>query len=298
MSILEEEAISLLVEQNPELTGKKIGLVFADLPRNNMRPFLCESLSLRAGKYNFILVNTDYPSDSNSELKIIKDANDTHEISGFIIWATSNFDQYAGRYLEEQNIPFILVSHVSDIFQGRYNEVCTPLDATSLAIEHLVQEGAKKIGFVLGEKMNDTVYVQQRYMCYRNILLENNLNVYEPIAIPDYRDPHENTRTDQEIANEIKKFDAVFTATDFLMGLLYKRCFDANIRVPDDLLIASIDNTVLSECLDITSLEQNFPKIAATAIDLLASIFLNPEQEHKQYIVQSELVIRSSSQRK
>ncbi len=297
MTILEDKAISLLLEGHPELIGKKIGLSFIDLTSNNLHPILCESISSRAGKYNLIVFNTDYANDSYSEQEVIKNAVETHDIAGFIIWPSTNFDQHAAKYLDAKGIPFILVPHVSDIYQGQFNEVCTPIDATSLAIKHMVAEGAKRIGFVIGDKTNHTVYVQQRYMSYRNILLENNLSVFEPICIPDQPGRPSFTAYSETIIQNLRKFDGIFTATDFLMGLLYKRCIDAGISIPHDLLLTSIDNTPTAQCLDVTSIEQNFPKIALKAIDLMVEILLNPQHPKTQLTVPSELIIRSSSQR-
>ena len=298
MTILEDEAIDLLLKNNPELIGKKIGLVFYNLPSNTMRPELCENISSRAGKYNLILFNTDYPTDSHHELKIIQEANETHDISGFIIWPSTDFDQYAGKYLQEQNIPFVLIAHVSDMYQGKFNEVCAAIDSTSLAINHFIEQGAKKIGFLIGDKTYNTVYIQQRYICYRNTLLENKLPVYEPICIPDLPETESFSAFDENIVNEVKKYDAVFATTDFLMALLYKRCVDGGIKIPDDLLFASIDNTLQSLCLDVTSIEQNFNKMAKSATDMLASLLVNPEQKARQLTVPSELIIRSSSIKK
>ncbi len=295
MTILEDEAIDLLLENHPELVGKKIGLVFYNLPSNTMRAQLCENISSRAGKYNLILFNTDYPTDVHHELKIIQEANETHDISGFIIWPSTDFDQYAGKYLQEQNIPFILIAHVSDMYQGKFNEVCAAIDATSLAINHFIEQGAKKIGFIIGEKTYNTVYIQQRYICYRNTLLENKLPVYEPICIPDQPEIKSFSAYDEKIVTEIKKYDAIFATTDFLMALLYKRCVDGGIRIPEDLLLASIDNTLQALCLDVTSIEQNFNKIAKSATDMLVSLLVKSDQKARQITVPSELIIRSSS---
>ncbi len=297
MSVLEDSTITNLLENNPELIGKRIGLVFFNLPTSSMRAELCESISRRVGTYNMILFNTDYPVDSHNELEIIKEAKETHDISGFIIWPSANFDQYAGKYLTREKIPFVLVPHVSDIYQGQFNEVCTPTDATSLAISHLVTEGAQKIGFLIGEKTYNSVYVQQRYMCYRNVLLENNLNVYEPLCIPDHPEEENFQKFDQKIISQVQKFDGIFAATDFLMALLYRRCVNGGIRIPQDLLLTSIDNTPIALCLDVTSIEQNFPLIAFKAVDLIISLILNTEQSTQQFTVPSELIIRSSSKK-
>ncbi len=297
MSVLEDSTIATLLEKNPELIGKRIGLVFFNLPTSSMRAELCESISRRVGTYNMILFNTDYPVNSHNELEIIKQAKETHDISGFIIWPSANFDQYAGKYLTSENIPFVLVPHVSDIYQGQFNEICTPTDATSLAISHLVSQGAQKVGFVIGENTYNSVYIQQRYMCYRNVLLENNLNVYEPLCIPDRPGKESFHSFDPKIISEIQKYDGIFAATDFLMALLYKRCVDGGIRIPQDLLLTAIDNTPTSLCLDVSSIEQNFPLIAFKAVDLMISLILNPNQPAQQFTVPSELIIRSSSKK-
>ena len=296
MPILDDNAISLLLQNHPELLGKKIGLVFFNLPTNSMRAELCESISRRTGSYNLILFNTDYPTDSHSEEEIIRKAHETHDISGFIIWPSTNFDQHAGEYLEKKGIPFILIPHVSDIYQGRYNEVCTPIDATSLAIQHMVDQGATKIGFIIGEKTYNTIYVQQRYISYRNVLLENNLNVFEPVCLPDKPEEEAFLKYDADIIRNLNRFDGVFAATDFLMGLLYKRCIDSGLKIPKDFLLSSIDNTTLAQCLDVTSIEQNFPKIALRAVDLLVSLIINNNKERTQICIPSNLVVRSSTQ--
>ena len=295
MPILDDNAISLLLQNHPELLGKKIGLVFFNLPTNSMRAELCESISRRTGTYNLILFNTDYPTDSHTEEQIIRKSHETHDISGFIIWPSTNFDQHAGEYLTSKNIPFILIPHVSDIYQGKYNEVCTPIDATSLAIQHMVDQGATRIGFIIGEKTYNTIYVQQRYISYRNVLLENNLNVFEPVCLPDRPEESNFQSYDEDIINSIKRFDGVFAATDFLMGLLYKRCIDSGMKIPEDFLLSSIDNTTLAQCLDITSIEQNFPKIALSAVDLIVSLILKQNTETTQITIPSKLVIRSST---
>eukprot|EP00831_Metopus_contortus_P000699 TRINITY_DN10256_c0_g1_i1.p1 TRINITY_DN10256_c0_g1~~TRINITY_DN10256_c0_g1_i1.p1 ORF type:complete len:151 (+),score=16.53 TRINITY_DN10256_c0_g1_i1:178-630(+) len=68
-AMLNTNDIEVILHNNPLLKGKKIGIVFMDLPRNNLHPFLRESFTFQAGKYNLIQINANYSVSSKSELE-------------------------------------------------------------------------------------------------------------------------------------------------------------------------------------------------------------------------------------
>lgn len=295
MTNLTDDQIEEILENNPGLAGKKIAIVFLNLPRNTLHSHLRESLAFQTGKYKFVIINANYSTSSQGELKEIQNINRLHDIAGYIIWPSPSFDQYAGVYLQENNIPFVLIPHISEIYEGKYNQVCTTTEATSLAIDHLVSQGARKIGFVIGEKVSNTSFVQQRYHSYINALKVHNLPAYDPITIPDTSEDQNHYKSHPEIARVINVYDGIFAATDFLMGLVYKNCIDAGIRIPDDILLTSIDNTIMSKCFDVTSIEQNFPVLAHQAVNRLVELILNPDEKPQQISIPSDLIIRGSS---
>lgn len=88
---------------------------------------------------------------------------------------------------------------------------------------------------------------------------------------------------------------SVFAANDYMALGALKACFDASLRVPDDIAVAGFDNVVGADYFQppLTTVSMPFPELGVRAVDLLVELIRGGEPQN--LVLPVSLVVRSSS---
>lgn len=169
-------------------------------------------------------------------------------------------------------------------------------ESTKKALSHLYVTGKKK--FSLINHSSDYKFARERKRAFKDFLNEYGLEYNQSfdIALPEF---------DYSLAVSAIKFmlsqkdrpDAIFTTSDVFATAAIKAAATLNINVPNELSIIGFDNLAIDEMIapSITSVKQPRFIIGSTACEFLLEKIRHPEIPNKQYLLDTELIIRDST---
>jgi LacI family transcriptional regulator len=210
--------------------------------------------------------------------------------------ATENFDHFLK--IKERGVPLVIfdrandelgVSHVViDDFQGAYK-----------AVEHLIQQGCKRIAHFTGP--NKVSIYKERFRGYKEALLNNNIAFESSLVIESNLLLEDGQKSMQKLLKLSKPVDGVFSSSAFgAMGAL-QVCKMNGISVPKQVAIVGFSNETFTLFSDptLTTVEQHSLEMGNTAAQLFFDQ-LNAKSENKNFIPQKivltpTLIVRESS---
>ncbi len=153
-------------------------------------------------------------------------------------------------------VPYVLIDNFGGVKQG---------------MEHLLDKGYKKIGFVTVDM--ELVQVQERLQGYRETLRENGISVKnKQILKLGYSSPREESiGAIRRFIQENKGMDAIFFSTNYLGILGLESIAGLGLKIPDDMAMICFDDHDIFRLYPpgITVVQQPIEEIAKTAMGLL-----------------------------
>lgn len=201
--------------------------------------------------------------------------------------------------LLSKNVPLIFfdrkknINNVSSItiddFKGAYE-----------ATTHLIKQGCKRIGH-LSNNRNLEIF-KNRYLGYKQAIIDNGLEFDENIVIECYSDVQEGREKIKMLLEREKSIDAIFSSSDFSALGAIQEIKSQGLRIPEDICVVGFSNEPFTKFMElsITSVDQSPIEMGRIA----AQIFLeevNNEvniKSEKHVVLSPELIIRKSSQKK
>lgn len=159
------------------------------------------------------------------------------------------------------------------------------------AVEHLIQGGARRIGFYTGP---DT---DPRFRAYQEALAQAGL----PTEVIELY-PVERSVARRRLRDYIRERgcpDALFCKNDDIAMGAYRALRDLGLRIPEDVALVGCDGIEDVEYLDtpITSIVQPVEEMCRLAWQFLENRVHQPDRAPQQATLQAHLVIRESSSR-
>ena len=198
--------------------------------------------------------------------------------------------------LQERGIPIIF-------FNTYYPNLSIPhvsLDDVAVgkaATEYLLSLGHRKIGGIF---KNDDGEGLCRYQGYQEALIQAGLPIEEgQVCWVDTVMLREMLKKDTWILDRLEDCSAVVCYNDEVAYMLTELCGGKGIRIPQDLSIASIDNSRLTELAPVPLTSVHHPmealgeKTALTLLDMIANPEANPLDF--TYEFQPEITVRNST---
>lgn len=217
-------------------------------------------------------------------------------VDGLIV--ISGTYQFGFEYKEDnQGIPFICIDREpkdksqtifisSNHYQGAFE-----------ATEALIQAGAKKPAIVMYRRQSSSA--KERLKGFQDALKKNNIN-YDETTMCFTIDPNTPDHQEKELANFFKKhpkIDGVFGINDNIAVDLLELLPKLNKKIPSDIKVIGFDDIPQNRYTSpkLTSVKQNIPKIAQTAVKNLLAMMNDPiAQKGSSEIIPVELVRRDS----
>ncbi|MCM8788934.1 MAG: LacI family transcriptional regulator [Candidatus Omnitrophica bacterium] len=272
------------------ITGKTLTIgIIQPYP---LSPFFVELV----GKIHFLLRKKNYvcisiESGLGKELNEVLDIFLTRRVDG-LICLISFIDLEKIIHIKMENIPGVFYHEDPDL----------PVDLVAvdtykggtLATEHLINLGHKKIGF-LGKGHNEQT--DRRFLGYKHTLLKNGLGIDERLVIPGYGDFKTGYEGMKKILALKDRPTAIIAHNDVVAIGAMSAIHEAKLRIPQDIAIVGFDNIENSKYLSepLTTIEFSREEIAKKLVEML---FFRLDKtngiEYKKFIVEPKLVIRSS----
>lgn len=193
--------------------------------------------------------------------------------------------------LKRLGIPFVLINSKNEYIDSSYvvfNDFKAGFDVTN----HLIDYNHKKIAII--SKLDD-LQGKERLRGYLKALEDNYLyNTY----IYTFSSKEENMVVEQ-FFNDYKKnkVTSVVCYNDNLASIVIKLAKNNNVNVPEDLSVVGIDNSQISENLNITSYSHPKSKLGTKSAEIILDLIYKNKKEYEKYVFQGNLVIRNSSKK-
>ena len=138
-----------------------------------------------------------------------------------------------------------------------------------LAAQHLIANGHRKIGLIMGEPSKTTV--KNRYQGFVNALQENGLSLNENWVKQGYFEPEDGYQCAREILAQTELPTAIFCFNDVMALGAISAIQEKGLRVPQDISIIGYDNIHASRFYSpaLTTIHQSKSRLGKRAIELL-----------------------------
>jgi GntR family transcriptional regulator of arabinose operon len=159
-----------------------------------------------------------------------------------------------------------------------------------LMCEHLIKQGARRVGFLAREGSAATV--DDRISGCREALFTHGIDL--PVSRIMRGDPADLTALSEWIKSQ--KLDAILCANDLTAAKLMRSLHGLGISVPADLKIAAFDDVRYAELLPVplTTLRQPCPEIGAAAVAAMLDRIANPGLPPRSILLNGQIVVRVS----
>lgn len=176
------------------------------------------------------------------------------------------------------------------------------LQSAYLAVNHLIQQGFKKIAFMGGSE--HLVVYKERKEGYIKAIKEAGLSIPYNFLLDQVLKEETALKAATELLAGREKPDAFFTVTDHAALGVLKAARQAGIKVPEQLGIVGFSNEAFTDVTfpTISSVDQRAKKLGKAAANmyfkrLIATDLPQTEQLFEKEVIDCVLIIRESSQR-
>lgn len=195
--------------------------------------------------------------------------------------------------LKAANIPVVLLDRCVMEYPARSEYDLVGLDnrrAGYVMTQHLIQLGARRIGFFAVEGSAETV--DDRIMGYREALYTADIPFTRQMVLRD--DPSHAPAL--QAAIESHGIDALVCANDLTAAHVMRTLLGLGMRIPQDIRIVGIDDVRYAALLPVplTTLHQPCRGIGATAIATMLDRINNPDLPARSVLLNGTLVVRQS----
>lgn len=275
-------AISLITK-----ITKMIGLIIPDIA-NQYYANISKGVSTNLEKqgYGLILCNSDRKKiNENKYLNFLVEGR----VDGIIILPVNPKKEDYEEFIK--HVPMVIADNYVDgldiTFVGNDNYY-----GASQIIEHMIMQGYKRIGVILGDKASTAS--NDRFRAYKDILKNNNIEFDSKLVI----NSNATFEDGYNLAGMLicKGADSIFAINDTVAMGVIKYCFVNNIKIPMDLGLAGYDNIEQASMLTVplTTVDQNSKEIGKLASQLLLCEIKGEKIKNKINILKPMLVIRKS----
>jgi LacI family transcriptional regulator len=241
-------------------------------------------------RYNIILCNADKKKDK--EISVINTLLEK-QVDGLLFMGGTVTKEHIEAF-KSSSVPIVLCATTDD------NNAIPAVDinhekAAYDAVQLLIQQGHRNIGMISGT-LQDPANGFARFQGYKKALEEANIPVVdEHIRVGNYR-YESGIEAMKYFINLADRPTAIFAATDEMAIGAIHTIQDANLKVPEDISVISVDNSRMASMVRplLTSVAQPMYDIGAVSMRLLTKLMNKENVEVTKIVLPHELIIRKS----
>jgi LacI family transcriptional regulator len=270
-----------------------IGLIISDI----QNPFFTsvvravEDVAQQRG-YSVILCNSD--EDVEKELTYIE-LMLAEQVSGMIVSPTASSNEMYRR-LVELRVPVVAIDRrVEGVPMDMV--VCDNVGAACAVVSHLIENGYRRIGAVLGSP--DASTGAERYQGYIEALAGHGLPLLPELVRNGPPRSQNGYALTLELLAQTPLPDAIFTGNNLLTIGALRAIYESNLRIPDDIAVAGFDEMDWMFLVKpaLTVVMQPTYEMGRLAAELLLERIANPERPPQAVVLQPTIKVRESSRR-
>jgi LacI family transcriptional regulator len=216
----------------------------------------------------------------------------SESISGLILMESLNSDTY--QFIRKQ-VPHIVGIDTQwvDIDNVGYDHH----NVANIAVQHLIEKGHKKIGYIGGSGVSGNIKESQRYRGYYASLHSAGLSVNPDWVIDCAWDEELCIEKINQLCKTQNYPTAFFVASDLMAMAALSSLYNNGIAVPNEVAIIGLSNIEVSKYSNppLTTIEIPTKEIGMVAVDLLTARIDGYNLLPKKVILPTSLVIRSST---
>lgn len=276
-----------------QLSGKCSGLIGVVLP-NLVNPHFCELLATFEEEARYIGKSVIVKTHQNQPLQ---DKQLLHTLVGMgvdsLLWVPTEAERELSEWLTVTNIPLAVVTQVSRFFNSV--SINQSKGAESIA-EHFIQTGHTSFGFIAQDGVdNRKVSSYTKKIASHGLAVASDNQFWIPKGEGEKIVEHINTLDViiEKLTEQYKTCSCLLIYNDVAANYIIDGLKAKGIAVPQDIAIASFDNTLLAQTKKITSIAQPINEIAHLAFQMVNH---KKQQDNiEMYEITSRLIIRESS---
>lgn len=276
-----------------EQRSRIIGLIISDI----QNPFFTAIVravedSAHASGHAVFLCNTD--EDEAKETLYI-DLMLAEHVAGVILSSTTGRNP-AYNHLIGAGIPVVAIDR--RVYNVPLDTVLVDnVDATRRAVEHLIAQGHRRIGAIIGHLSSSTG--EERLRGYTDALMAHDIPVSDAlIRIGTPRSPVGFAAMNELLALP-EPPTAVFTGNNLLTAGALRALFDAGLRVPEDIAVAAFDDMEWAIFIQpaLTMVAQPTYEIGRVAVELLQKRLEAPLRPPEEVVLTARIIANSAPRR-
>jgi DNA-binding LacI/PurR family transcriptional regulator len=168
-----------------------------------------------------------------------------------------------------------------------------------VAVEHLVSQGHKRIGFVGYAPLSFTG-VTERLSGYRDALTSAGIAFDENLVRYGYYSADTGFDSTTSLLAVPEPPTAIFVSSDVLAFATLAAIHQSGLRIPDDIAVVGFDDHPLSQFAapPLTTVHLPFEEMGRQAGNMLLNLLLHPDEPVREISLEGQLIIRASSSRR
>ncbi|KKK37159.1 LacI family transcriptional regulator [Mesobacillus campisalis] len=266
-----------------------IGLFFTSISTGTSPSFFVDSLKG---------VNRVISQDYNLFVRGLDDYDDYSSINqqrfdGIILMSQSVHDNPFIYHVLQKEIPLVVLNR--DIEEaGIMNILSNDTDGARKAVEHLVENGHRKIAIIEGIKGFKST--QMRLEGYQEALTASGIPLQSDYRIRGNYDMESGYAGMEKLLSLKEPPTAVFCSNDDMAIGAMNAIFANGLKVPEDISIVGFDDIGFSQYTTprLTTVKRPVEKISVLGAETVLSLVIGNKEIPKKIFAQTELVVRDS----
>ena len=268
-----------------------LGLLVPDITN----PFFAEITKgveevARERGFGVVLCTTENePARENEYIKLLR----RKRVDGLVI-ATVTLDDPHLLELERFRIPFVLVSRLAEKVEAPF-VVVDDRKGGRLAVEHLVNLGHKKIGFIGGPANVHSSL--ERMQAYREVLAERGLPFRRSWATFASFTQEAGRIVGKTMLSGKDRPTAIFAANDLIALGVMEAAEELRLRIPEDLSLVGFNNIAYAALprIQLTTVAQPMREMGRIAAEFVVEVLEGKREPRLSLKLEPTLIIRRTT---
>ncbi|RJE72506.1 LacI family DNA-binding transcriptional regulator [Reichenbachiella sp. MSK19-1] len=275
------------------LQKNKSGLIGLILPEFTHHYFakVLSGVNKIINKSDYRLIINVHEGSVEKEKEIVKMLSEMHVDGVLASYAreTDDFEHYLS--LIEEEVPLVFVDRMCEDLDASY-VISDDFDGSRLAIDHLVQSGARRIAYISGPDRLSTTFT--RLTGYKEVMNKHRLPHPDHWVLPtngsDWTEQLEHLVMNENI-------DALLAYSDYLAFDAVQVLRRLGKRVPEDVAVVGFADEPIASYMtpQLTSVHQPAFEMGQKAAGILLDELSNPSQAISSLVLPNQLIARDST---
>jgi len=213
-----------------------------------------------------------------------------------VIFPSSIVNEKMIRELKKHKFPFVVFGEPDSLEPIDWVDI-NNRQGGQQAVEHLLQQGYRKIAFVSGSRKE--VFNKNRYKGYRDGLEKNGIFYDEEYVMEGGSAKNDGFNMMNSLLALKNRPDAVICTDNILSLGVMKAILNAGLKIPDDLGVISFDSFPVADLADppLTTVDVDVFELGVQAANMLFTLIENPHARQQQSLIATSIQVRESTQR-